>query len=102
MNDEQEPAMFTTEWRTLQVENGISALNKADDLNFLSDRNMEMKMYWVAVAQAYFQAANIRSRPRESAPKDRTTFRDLKDDHTYADRFGNLWKNGEIIKAGSP
>jgi hypothetical protein len=62
-----EPEMFTTEWRTLQVQLGLEALNRADDV--VTD--MPLKMYWVAVAQAYFQAANIRSRPGESARKDK-------------------------------
>lgn len=62
-----DPEMFTTEWRTLQVQAGLECLNRADDV--VSD--MPLKMYWVAVAQAYFQAANIRSRPGESARKDK-------------------------------
>jgi hypothetical protein len=85
-----EPEMFTTEWRAEQVTLGMEALAMAETYN-----GTEQKMFYVAVAQAYFQAANIRSRPGESA-------RTLDPTKVYVDRFGNLMKDGKVIGSSAP
>jgi hypothetical protein len=67
--------MFTTEWRTERVRRGDAFLQDALDPNISS----ELRIAFIAIAQAHYQAANIRSRPGESwlASKEQPTSRTL-------------------------
>ncbi len=57
-----EPEMFTTEWRTWRVKQGDIFLKAAVDKDLPPDQVLAL----IAIAQAHYQAANIRSRPGES------------------------------------
>lgn len=61
---DDEPAMFTTEWRTLRVEAGDAWLRLAQAPN-----DHEKVMECAAIAAAHYAAANVRSRPADSTKK---------------------------------
>jgi hypothetical protein len=54
--------MFTTEWRAWRVRQGDAFLAKATD----PKTDLMLVPSIIAIAQAHYQAANIRSRPGES------------------------------------
>lgn len=58
-----EPEMFTTEWRALRVRQGDAALRMATHPS--SHQDVQVAANLIAIAQAHYQAANIRSRPGE-------------------------------------
>lgn len=68
-----EPEMFTTEWRAWRVGQGDIFLAKATD----NRTDIELVPHLVAIAQAHYQAANIRSRPGESARPTSQTLQEI-------------------------
>ena len=67
--DDADPEMFTTEWRMARVREGDKWLEKATKR--IPGTAGVPAAECIAIAQAHYQAANIRSRPGESARKDR-------------------------------
>lgn len=64
-----EPEMFTTEWRAWRVKQGDAYLKAAIDRGRVGHPGQlpaDQVHALIALAQAHYQAANIRSRPGES------------------------------------
>lgn len=73
--EQPEPDMFTTGWRTLQVQKGLLILDRVTALG--GDMSGAAIANMIAMAGVYMAAANVRSRPGESAPKPKLPVEDL-------------------------